>query len=327
MKRLVATNLRKGKTMNRIARRYLRKKTIELLLTIFIVTLLSFLLMRMGAVDPATAYAKRSIGNPTQEQIEQIRIKLGFDKSLIIQYAQWMWNLIHLDLGTSLGNGRLVWGEISMALPKTLRIVILSSVIQSLGIILISSIFFLLPYKLPKKIIRAICIIGISVPSFYVATVYLDFFAVKKNLISVSGNTTWTSSFSPAFCLGIFCISFYVPMLLDELKKESEEDYALYLRSMGFSETLILFKHLLPKAVLGLVPSFMLNIGLCLVDAMIIERVFSVPGFGNLIINAVLERDSPMIHASVFFLALILSICYILSDLIGWKIQRTLEVR
>lgn len=313
--------------MNKIARKYLEKKTIELLLTIFIVTLLSFLLMRMGSVDPATAYAKRSIGNPTQEQIEQIRIKLGFDKPLIIQYAQWMFNLLHLNLGTSLGNGKSVWNEIAMALPKTLKIVTLSSVMQSLGIILISSIFFLIPYKIPKKILKLICIIGISVPSFYVATVYLDFFAVENNLISVSGNTTWSSFFSPAFCLGIFCISFYVPMLLDEIKKESREDYALYLRSMGFSETHVLFKHMLPRAVLGLVPSFMLNIGLCLVDAMIIEQVFSIPGFGNLIVHAVLERDSPMIHASVFFLALILSICYILSDLIGWKIQRTLGGR
>lgn len=308
--------------MNKIAVKYFGKKILELVLTIFIVTLLSFLLMRMGVVDPATAYAKRSIGNPTQEQIQQIRIKLGFDKPLIVQYAQWILDLLHLNLGNSLGNGKLVWNEIANALPKTLQIVILSSAIQSAGIIIISSIFFLIPYKIPEKILRLICITGISIPSFYVAAVYLDFFAVKKNLISISGNTTWSGYFSPALCLGIFCISFYVPMLLDELKKESGEDYAFYARSMGISESRVLFRHILPRAVLGLVPSFMLNIGLCLVDAMIIEQIFSVPGFGNLIVNAVLERDSPMIHAAIFFLALILSTCYIVSDLISWKIQK-----
>lgn len=312
--------------MNKGIKKYFCKKILEVIFTIFFVTLLSFLLMRMGTIDPATAYAKRSIGNPTIEQIEQIKVKLGFDKPLIVQYTKWLWGVAHLDFGSSLENGRPVWDKISLALPQTLQIVILSAIIQIVGIIFISSIFFLIPYRLPQKILKLLCVIGISVPSFYVATAYLDYFAVKKNIISVSGNTSGLAYLSPALCLGIFCISFYVPMLSDALKKENCEDYAFYARSRGFSESHILFEHILPRAVLGLVPSFMLNVGLCLVDAMIIEQIFSVPGFGYLIVNAVLERDSPMIHAAIFFLALILLLCYILSDLISFKIKNTLEV-
>lgn len=76
--------------MKQDMRKYILRKLIELIFTLLFVTLLSFLLMRLSSVDPATAYAKRMIGNPTAEQIEKIRIQLGFDKPLLVQYGRWV---------------------------------------------------------------------------------------------------------------------------------------------------------------------------------------------------------------------------------------------
>ena len=84
--------------MKRDMRKYILRKLVELIFTLLFVTLLSFLLMRLSSVDPATAYAKRMIGNPTAEQIEKIRIQLGFDKPLLVQYGRWVWDLLHFDL-------------------------------------------------------------------------------------------------------------------------------------------------------------------------------------------------------------------------------------
>ena len=111
--------------MKRDMRKYILRKLIELIFTLLFVTLLSFLLMRLSSVDPATAYAKRMIGNPTAEQIEKIRIQLGFDKPLLVQYGRWVWDLLHFDLGVSLANGHDVWTDIATAFPKTLGIVAL----------------------------------------------------------------------------------------------------------------------------------------------------------------------------------------------------------
>ncbi|MGL6197776.1 MAG: ABC transporter permease [Lachnospiraceae bacterium] len=308
--------------MKESTKRYIRRKIIELLFTLFFVTLLSFLLMRVSSVDPATAYAKRNIGNPTAEQIEAINIKLGFDRPLAVQYANWVIDLFKGDLGTSLANGRSVWSEIMKAFPKTISIVLLSSVMQVIGIIGLSCTFFLMPWRVPKKLLRSLCVIGISIPSFYIATIYLDYFAVKKNLISVTGNVSFIGYLSPAICLAVFCIAFYVPMLTDALQRESEEEYAFYGRSRGFTETWMLVKHFLPKALIGLLPSFLQNVGLCLAGATIIEQIFSIPGFGYLIVNSVLSRDTPMIHAEVFFLAFALSVCNILADVIQWGILK-----
>lgn len=306
--------------------KYILKKLIELIFTLFFVTMLSFLLMRLSSVDPATAYAKRMIGSPTIEQIEAIRIQLGFDKPVLVQYGSWVIDLLHFDLGTSLANGHEVWTDIATAFPKTLGIVFLASAFQIITIIVLSCTVFLSPWKIPKKALQIICILGVSIPSFYLATVYLDFFAVKKSLISVTGNTSFLSYISPAFCIGVFGASFYIPMLMDALEHESKEDYAFYARCRGLSESILLFFHFLPRAAVGLIPNFLQSIGLALANATVIEQIFSIPGFGYLIVNHVLDRDTPMIHAEVFFLALAIALCNITADLIQWAIQRKKEV-
>ena len=276
--------------MKRDMRKYILRKLVELIFTLLFVTLLSFLLMRLSSVDPATAYAKRMIGNPTAEQIEKIRIQLGFDKPLLVQYGRWVWDLLHFDLGVSLANGHDVWTDIATAFPKTLGIVALASIFQVVFIVIVSCIAFLLPWKLPKKAVRLLCILGVSIPSFYLATVYLDYFAVQKSLISVAGNTTLLSYISPAICIGVFGASFYTPLLMDALEHESNEDYAFYARCRGLSEKRLLLCHFFPRAAMGLVPNFLQSIGLALANATVIESIFSIPGFGYLIVNHVLDR-------------------------------------
>ena len=312
--------------MKQDMKKYILKKLIELIFTLFFVTMLSFLLMRLSSVDPATAYAKRMIGSPTIEQIEAIRIQLGFDKPLLVQYGRWVIDLLHFDLGTSLANGHEVWTDIATAFPKTLGIVFLASVFQIITIVVMGCTVFLLPWKTPKNVLQIICILGVSIPSFYLATVYLDFFAVKKLLISVTGNISFLSYISPALCIGVFGASFYIPMLMDALEHESNEDYAFYARCRGLSESRLLFSHFLPRASVGLIPNFLQSIGLALANATVIEQIFSIPGFGYLIVNHVLDRDTPMIHAEVFFLALAIALCNIAADLIQWAIQRKKEV-
>lgn len=307
-------------------RKYILRKLFELIFTLFFVTLLSFLLMRLSPVDPAAAYAKRMIGSPTQEQIETIRVLLGFDRPLLVQYGRWVMNLLHFDLGTSLANGHDVWTDIATAFPKTLEIVFLASIFQVILIAAVSCIAFLLPWKAPKTALRVICILGVSVPSFYLATIYLDYFAVQKSLISVAGNTSFLSYLSPAICIGVFGASFYTPMLMDALEHESNEDYGFYARCRGLSESRLLFFHFLPRAAVGLIPNFLQSIGLALANATIIEQIFSIPGFGYLIVNHVLDRDTPMIHAEVLFLAMAIALCNISADLIQLVIHGKREV-
>lgn len=303
-------------------KRALFNKILELMITVLIVSLLSFVLMRLSPVDPATAYAKRSIGSPTVEQIEAIRERLGFNKPIYEQYINWLKNLINFDLGQSLSNGKPVWDNISLALPKTLTIVFQSALLQIVTISLVGCLSFISKQKWVSNLIKFLCLIGVSLPIFYTAIILLDLFAVKWNVISVSGNTTFTSYLLPAISICVFGASFYIPLFIEGLERESKEDYVSFYRGNGLSEIRLFFTHIFPNAAIKLIPNFFQSIGLMIANVAIIEGIFSVPGFGYLIVNSVLNRDAPMIHAIVFFLALFIAIANILSEIISSFLSR-----
>ena len=150
----------------------------------------------------------------------------------------------------------------------------------------------------------------------------MDLFAVKWNIISVSGNTTFTSYLLPAISICIFGASFYIPLFIEGLERESKEDYVSFYRGNGLSEIRLFFTHIFPNAAIKLIPNFFQSIGLMIANVAIIEGIFSVPGFGYLIVNSVLNRDAPMIHAIVFFLALFIAIANILSEIISSFLSR-----
>ena len=293
------------------------KKFYELIMTLLIVSVLSFVLMKLSPVDPATAYAKKHIGSPSPEQIEEVRIRFGFDKPVYKQYFNWIKNLFSLDLGQSLSNGKPVWDNIMLALPKTLSVVFFSAILQVILVLSLGCITFLWKSKIINKLTNLLCLIGVSIPSFYIAIILLDIFAVKWDLLSVAGNIGITNYLLPAITLGIFGASFYYPLFKDALDKENGEYYIMFFRANGLKEFTLFVKHILPNSIVKLIPNFFQSIGLMIANVAIVEGVFSIPGFGYLIVNSVINRDATMIHGLVFFLALFIALANIISDLIN----------
>lgn len=172
-----------------------------------------------------------------------------------------------------------------------------------------------------------LCIAGVSIPSFFFASTYIDIFAVKLGVTSVVGNTGFVRYFPAAVCIAIGCIALFSPMLANNIKKEMEQDSAFYARCRGLSEGKILFRYALPSAVVTLLPNFCQMLGLCMAGSAIVESVFSLPGLGYLIIDSVLYRDSPVIHATILFLAFSLVMFNILSDILRRILQRDASAR
>ena len=287
-------------------RRYLIRRAVVVLLTLFVVTLLSFLLMRLSPIDPATAYVKRNSAIVTQEQIDEARVMLGLDKPLPVQYFDWVVDALHMDFGISLG---------------TLTVVAYSAVIMSLGVLGVGMPGYLWRQKTGGMILSFLTMLGISVPGFYLGTAFIDLFAVRLGWISVSGNSGFARYFPVALCLSVLGICFYGQMLAASLEREMEQDYAMYLRCRGLREGRILLFHAFPHAVVDLLPSFAQMLGLCLANAAIVERVFSLSGLGYLIIDAVVKRDSPVIHAAVLVLALTLVLLDTAAELLQYGLR------
>ena len=122
--------------MKKLIHSFTARKILELLLTLLIVTFLSFLLVKLSPVDAAEAYARRTFMLYTPEQLDELREEMGLNQPLLVQYGTWVGDALHLDFGTSLVNGRSVLGEVSRAMGVTLSIVLIAAVIEAAGILL-----------------------------------------------------------------------------------------------------------------------------------------------------------------------------------------------
>lgn len=119
-----------------------------------------------------------------------------------------------------------------------------------------------------------------------------------------------------AICLAVGGIALYSQLLSKNIEREMNEDYAVYARCRGLSDMRILWTHALPHALAGLAPSFLQMVGISLAGSAIVEKIFSLPGLGYSIVDSVLYRDTPMIHATILFLAFFLVICNAVSDIL-----------
>lgn len=310
--------------MNKATRRFIVNKALEMLITLVIVTLISFLLVRLSPIDPAEAYARRSFAafSFTDEQMNALREDMGLNDPLPVQYITWIRDALHLDFGKSFVSGEPVFGKVTAAIGITVTIVLISGVIQAIFILLFGCLCYLTRRRIIGHALIFLCIAGVSIPAFFFAAAYLDFFAVKLGWISVVGNTGLIRYLPAAVCISIGCIALFSPMLANNIQKEMAQDSAFYARCRGLSETKILLRYALPSAIVTLLPSFCQMLGLCMAGSAIVERVFSLPGLGYLIIDSVLYRDSPVIHATILFLAFSLVIFNILSDVLRLVLQR-----
>lgn len=300
---------------------YTFQKVLAALATLLLVTLFSFLLMRLSPIDPAEAYVKRNSAMVTQEQIDAARVQLGLDKPLYIQYISWLGNAVHFDFGTSLSTGHFVVSELKNALPTTLTIVCISAVTTIVGVLLFGCFGYLSKSHWTHKFLRFLGILGVSIPAFYLATAFIDLFAIKVGAISVVSNDGFSRYAPAALCLCISGMCFYAQMLTDALIHEMEQDYCVYSKCRGLSEARILLCHALPHALMDLLPNFAQMLGMSLANAAIVERVFSLSGLGYLIIDSVIARDAPVIHAAI----LVLAGALVILDVVAEVAQRLLK--
>ena len=310
--------------MSKAAVRFVSSKILELVFTLIIVTVISFLLVRLSPIDPAEAYARRSMAafSFSDEQMGELRQKMGLNDPLPTQYVNWVRDALHLDFGTSFVSGQPVFEKVVTAIGITVKIVLVSGGIQAVFILLFGCLCYLCRKGLIGRFLTFLCIAGVSIPSFFFASTFIDVFAVKLGVTSVTGSSGLMRYLPAAICIAIGCIAFFTPLLAANMEKEMGTDSAFYARCRGLSETRILLRYALPGAVVSILPNFCQMLGLCMAGSAIVERVFSLPGLGYLIIDSVLYRDSPVIHATILFLAFSLVLFNILSDVLRRVLQR-----
>ena len=294
-------------------KRFLLQKILQLFLTLFLVTAITFILMQLSPIDAAEAYSRR-IFTVDETRIEAVREQMGLNRPIVVQYLDWLNDLLHFDLGNSYVDNRDVFLIVGSALKETACIVLLSAVLQAVGALVLGVLLYLTRKNVIGKILAFVSIAAIS---------FIDVVAVRWNLISVSGNTGLMRYLPAALCLAVGGIAFFGQMLSKAIQQAMSEDSVLYSRCRGLSDPYIVVRYAMPQAIISTVPTFMQMMGMCMAGSAIVENIFSLPGLGYRIVNSLTNRDLPVIYATVLFLAFALVIFNILADII----QRLLQTR
>lgn len=295
--------------------KYICKRLLHLIPILLGITILTFGLMHLSPSDPAERMLTAQGIAPAPEVLAEMRAKMGLDKPFFIQYITWMKNMLKGDMGISYMSGRPVFTELLIHLTNTIALT-MSSILLTLAISIPLGILSAVKQnKLTDYTIRIFTFIGTAIPGFFLSLLLIFIFSLKLKLLPVIGDHGIRSIILPTATLSVAMISKYIRQVRAAVLEELEKDYVRGARSRGVKERVILFYNVLKNAMLTIVTLIGLSIGSLLGGTAIVESIFVWRGLGKLAIDAIGQRDYPLIQGYVIWMALIFVTVNLMTDL------------
>nr|WP_283945894.1 nickel ABC transporter permease subunit NikB [Paenibacillus amylolyticus] len=295
---------------------YIGKRMIAIIPIVFIATLVTFALIHISPVDPAEAYLTAAHIYPTPELLAQKRHEFGLDQPLLTQYAHTIQKIAMLDFGTSYLTNKPVWDEVKLRLPATAELAFWSILLSALVSIPLGILAAVYKNSWIDMVSRAISYFGASIPQFWLGYLLIFFFSVKLDWLPVEGRGSWENLVLPTITLSLILIAVYTRLLRSSVLEQLQETYVQYARTRGIRERVIMLKHVLKIAISPLITGMGMSMGKLLTGTIIVEQVFSWPGFGRYFVDAIFNRDIPVIQCYVFLAACLFIVCNLLVDLV-----------
>ncbi len=301
-------------------RQYILRRLVSLLPVILGVSLITFGLMAVVPGDPAEIIAGRGKDiEPTQAEIEAVRQELGLDQPLPLQYARWLGRVVRGDLGMSLRTGQPVWQELAVRLPRTLELAAGGMIIGLLIALPVGILSAVWRDRAVDQLSRVLALLGASVPSFWLGTILILFFAVRLGWLPSYGRGGLRHFILPACTLGLSTSAVLMRLTRANLLEVLNEGFVRTARAKGLSEKAVVLRHALKPSLLPVVTVLGLQFGNLLGGALIIETVFAWPGLGMLVLRSILGRDFPVIQGFALFITLVFVLVNFVVDLVcGW---------
>lgn len=281
---------------------------------------ISFVTFALVMLSPGDPVRQMIAGNEdivvSQIEIDALRQELGLDKPFIFQYLDWLGRAVQGDFGFSYMVKKPVVEELLYSLPATL-------------ILSLASTFFMLIVSLPLGIyaavkrnsafdyvVRGMTFFGVSVPNFWMGLMLLWIFGLQLGWLPiVGGRVSLETLILPALTLGIVMAAKYTRQVRATVLEELNQDYVVGARARGMSETYILWKEVLPNAMLPLITLLGLSFGNLLGGAAVVEIVFSWPGLGYLAVQSIIYRDFQLVQGIVLWIALMYMVINLVVDI------------
>lgn len=284
----------------------LGQRLLQMLVTVLGVSFLTFCLTYLAPGDPAMMVLEAGDTIVSQELIEKTRHEMGLDQPFLVQYVNWVGGAVHGDMGMSYSAKKPVTEKLAEGFTGTLFLAAVTVVFILLISIPLGIFSAVHQNKLPDYLVRFFSFIGVSMPSFWVGLILLYIFGLKLRLFPIaSSEVTLNGVILPAITLAIYQSAKYTRQVRTVILEELHQDYVVGARARGLSESVILWKHVLPNAVLPLITLLGMSIGWLLGGVAVIEMVFSWPGIGNMAVRGIMMRDYPLIEGFVLWISIV----------------------
>ncbi|NLY36972.1 MAG: ABC transporter permease [Tissierellia bacterium] len=293
--------------------KYILKRLLYLIPVLFGVTLLVFLIMSVAPGDPAKVILGEQA---TPEAIEQLRVELGLDDPVLVQYMRYATGLLKGDMGMSYKSKDPVAVEIVARIPTTLKLTLSATLIAVLVAIPLGIFAAVKQNTLFDGLSMFIALLGISIPIFWLGLMLLVLFSQRLGWFPSSGAASWKSFILPGVALGFHSMASIARITRSSMLEVIRQDYIRTARSKGMPYRDVITKHALPNALIPTITVTGLQIGALMAGSVLTETVFSLPGIGRLIINSIQGRDIPVVLGCILVFTIGFSVVNLLVDLL-----------
>jgi peptide/nickel transport system permease protein len=295
---------------------YVIRRVLATIPVMAIVAFFVFSLLYLAPGDPAAIIAG---DQATLEDVERIRVSLGLDQPFVVRFGNWIWHILHGDLGTSIFANQPVTHMIAQRIEPTVSLMVLTLVVSVLIAVPLGVVAAWLQGSIIDRLVMVFAVLGFSVPVFVMGYVLAYFFALELDWLPVQGFISIAAGFwpflrqliLPAVALGLIYIALIARITRAAMLDVLSQDYIRTAKAKGVGQPQILFLHALKNAAVPIVTVIGIGVALLISGTVVTESVFALPGLGRLTVDAILRRDYPIIQGVV----LLFSFVYVLVNL------------
>lgn len=303
---------------------YIIRRLLQTIIVLVMVSMIGFLIIHLIPGDPAMTMLGE---NATQQQIDALHKDLGLDQPAVVQYVNWLANMLHGNFGKSIAYGENVTSLVADHLPVTFELSLVALILGTLISVPFGIIGAVRRGGVLDSLITVLANLGMATPLFWLGILGTYVFSLKLGWLPVQGYTSpfedfWLSikqMIMPVICLAVVPLSSLARQTRSSMLEVIRQDYIRTARSKGQREWAIIIKHALRNAVIPVVTLLGIQVRNLVGGSVLVETVFNISGIGRLMVNSVLNKDFPVVQGCILMIAFVVALANLLVDIsYGW---------
>ena len=290
---------------------YTGKRLLQTIFVLLGISLITFVLLQVVPGDPVALMLEK---RADPETIAKVRKELGLDLPYYVQYLNFIKGAIHLDFGTSYFTKEVVTDALFRCFKVTVKLACMSFIFASVIGIPCGIFAAVKRGKGIDTVVMVLSIVGVSAPAFWVAIILQILFGLKLNVLPISGFNTPASYILPSLALGARYAGNIARITRTSMLEVLGQDYIRTAKAKGAMRWAVILKHALKNAMIPIVTLVGTDFGYMLTGSMLIEKVFSIPGIGKLAVDAMSNRDLPLLEGTVMYIAFVFVVVNLIVD-------------